>query len=204
MVFITFALYLGVVNAENELLNTRKEVLKVLTESMVEVYFNCSDDKLLYSNDVITDVLQFWNTKHELRHDAYGCALLCVAFLLELVDQNTEVILANATRLLVIHGADPDMIKTLIELYEYCRNTIYENIKGISNLEPCWLALEFMRCSRDGIEDMDWVPDVSDLIPKILMKFKSMDKRRSFGIELNTTITDITGNVSKEEYGYFE
>ncbi|KAJ2948747.1 hypothetical protein O0L34_g8008 [Tuta absoluta] len=169
---------LDVVSAE-DLLNTRKQVWKLLTESMIEVYFNCSEEKSIYSPDVVTDVLQFWNVEHELKHDEYGCAILCVAFQLDLVDQNIQLIVANATRLLEIHGADPDMIKTAIELYEYCKNAIYENINNISNMEPCWLALEFMRCFRDGMYDMDWIPDVSDLIPKILMKFKSMDKRRS-------------------------
>nr|QCF41954.1 odorant binding protein [Athetis dissimilis] len=137
--------------AENERL-----MMQTISNYIGGMVLKCQK-KMEFKNDVIQDLLEFWNKDNDLRSEDLGCALVCVFEENDFLDSEfKEVQRDNVEGFFRASGAGDKMSQTLLQLFERCKTST----TNIDNL--CDSALQVAKCFRRGIFEQQWAPARQD------------------------------------------
>ncbi|KAJ2948746.1 hypothetical protein O0L34_g8007 [Tuta absoluta] len=108
------------------------------------------------------DFVNFWKDGYEVTNRATGCAIYCLSTKLDLVSPDGSLHHGNAHEFARKHGADDTMAKQLVGLFHDCE-------KSTPTIEDdCIKVLAVTKCFKDGINKLNWTPNMDLVIGEIL------------------------------------
>ncbi|KAJ8716934.1 hypothetical protein PYW08_005333 [Mythimna loreyi] len=133
--------------------DVKESVIKALSVNLGKMLIECQAE-LEFSQDVVKDMLDFWNENNNLTSRDLGCALVCVFEKNEFLSPDFgHVQDKKAFEFFEKAGADEIMAGQLVDLFILCKR----QTSSIENF--CTSALYLAKCFRYGIFTMHWNPE---------------------------------------------
>ncbi|KOB67876.1 Pheromone binding protein 3 [Operophtera brumata] len=134
-----------------------QDVVMEMTKTFAKPLEACKIE-LNLSESVSTDILNFWKDGYELNDPSTGCAIICLASKLELLDPEYNLHHGKAHDFAKTHGADDGLAKQLVDLLLGC------NQKNSEEQDFCWRALKVAKCFKAEIHNLNWTPSMELIV----------------------------------------
>ncbi|XP_068620461.1 pheromone-binding protein-like [Battus philenor] len=135
--------------------------MKNMSVNFVKALNVCKKEENL-PDSINSDFINFWKEDHLLTNRLSGCAIICLAKKLDLIDSSENFHHGNAEEYAKTHGADEATAKQLVGLLHRCES---EQDDGT---DPCEATVQVVNCYKAHIHELGWAPDVSLLIAELL------------------------------------
>nr|CAB86717.1 pheromone binding protein 3 [Antheraea pernyi] len=161
MIAKTFNLLVIVYLSTNTAVDSSQDVMKSMTLTFTKGLDACKKEMDL-PDTIDVDFNNFWKEDYVVTNRNAGCAIMCLASKVDLVDSMGILIHGSSHEFAKQHGADDNMAKQLSDTLHSCEKTI-----GTLN-DECLRALNVANCFKVEIHKLDWAPSMDLIIGEIL------------------------------------
>nr|AFD34183.1 pheromone binding protein 2 [Argyresthia conjugella] len=138
-----------------------KQTMKDIHSGCLKVLQACKHE-LNLPDHIITDFYHYWKEDYTLLNRDTGCAIICMAKKLDLIDASGKLHHGNAQEFAEKHGADNSMSSQLVQIVHGCEKQ-FEAVD-----DDCLRVLEIAKCFRTNIHQLDWAPTMDVIIEEVL------------------------------------
>nr|AEZ52490.1 pheromone binding protein [Orthaga achatina] len=147
------AIYFGV--------DSSADIIRDMTVNFGKALDTCKTE-LDLPESINADFNNFWKEGYELNNRLTGCAIMCLASKLDLLDPTGSLHHGNANEFAKKHGADEAMAKQLVDLIHGCEKS------AEPDKDACVTALNIAKCFKVEIHKLNWAPSMDLIVGEML------------------------------------